>query len=147
MIRIMQEVDLPKCGELYAKAFPMEHWGIDWNRENATEYLADYYEQKRFVGYVYEEAQEIIGCIFAVRKLSGSKEEIYVNEMAVQPERQGQGIGKKLLDTVKEYCEDNHLAGMVLYTSEYAPAAMFYEKNEFKMSRGTICMYYERSDQ
>ena len=29
------------------------------------------------------------------------------------------------------------------YTSEYAPAAKFYEKNGFKLSQGTICMYYE----
>ena len=40
---------------IYAKAFPIEHWGIDWTAENATDYLQDFFEQKRFVGYVYEE--------------------------------------------------------------------------------------------
>ena len=33
------------------------------------------------------------------------------------------------------------VAGVVLYTSEYAPAAKFYENNGFKVSQGTICMY------
>ena len=160
MIRIMENTDLAQCGMIYSKAFPMEHWGIDWTAENATEYLQDFFVQKRFVGYVYEENSEVLGqkrfvgyvyeensevlgCIFALCKISGSKEEIYINEMAVLPERQGHGIGKQLLNAVKDYSKEKGLAGIVLYTSEYAPAAKFYEKNGFKLSNGTICMYYE----
>ena len=139
----MKEEDLQQCGVIYAKAFPIEYWGIDWNLDNAKEYLLDYYEQKRFVGYVYEEDGMVIGCIFALCKISGSKKEIYINEMAVLPERQGQGIGKQLLNAVKDYSKDKGFAGIVLYTSEYAPAAKFYEKNGFKLSNGTICMYCE----
>ncbi|MDT3845181.1 MAG: isochorismatase family protein [Bacillota bacterium] len=51
MIRKMKEEDLQQCGVIYAKAFPIEYWGIDWNPDNAKEYLLDYYEQKKFVGY------------------------------------------------------------------------------------------------
>ena len=141
MIRIMKYSDLAACGRIYAKAFPAEHWGIDWTPENATEYLQDFFEQKRFVGYVYEENNEVSGCISALCKISGSKEEIYINEMAVLPERQGLGIGKQLLSAVKDYSKDKGHAGIVLYTSEYAPAAKFYEKNGFMLSNGTICMY------
>ena len=36
MIRIMKTSDLAQCGRIYAKAFPIEHWGIDWTAENAT---------------------------------------------------------------------------------------------------------------
>ena len=39
MIRVMENIDLAQCGMIYAKAFPMEHWGIDWTAENATEQL------------------------------------------------------------------------------------------------------------
>ena len=141
MIRIMKNSDLAHCAMIYAKAFPMEHWGVDWTTENATEYLHDFFEQKRFVGYVYEENDEVLGCIFALRKISGSKEEICINEIAVLHERQGQGIGKQLINAVKDYSRDNGLAGIVLYTSAYATAAKFYEKNGLKLSNGTICMY------
>lgn len=143
MIRTIEDKDLFACGSVYAKAFPLEHWGIDWNAENAVEYLKDYYEQNKFVGYVYEEKEEIIGCLFALRKISGSKEEIYINEMAVLPEKQGQGIGTKLLNAIKKYSMENGLAGVVLYTNENAPAAKFYMKNGFNLSQGTICMYCE----
>lgn len=142
MIREMKEEDLKQCGVIYAKAFPIEYWGIDWNPDNAREYLTDYYEQKKFVGYVYEEADAIIGCVFALCKISGSKREIYINEMAVLPERQGQGIGKQLLNAILDYSKKMGLAGVVLYTSEYAPASKFYEKNGFQLSQGTICMYW-----
>lgn len=67
--------------------------------------------------------------------------EIYINEMAVIPDRQGQGIGKQLLNAILEYSKRMRLVGVVLYTSEYAPAAKFYENNGFKVSQGTICMY------
>ena len=143
MLRQMKSEDLTQCGSIYAKAFPMEHWGIDWTSENATEYLSDFFEQKRFIGYVYEENNEIIGCIFALCKISGSKKEIYVNEMAVLPDRQGQGIGKQLLHTVLDHSREMGSAGVVLYTSEYAPAAKFYEKNGFQVSQGKICMYWD----
>lgn len=139
----MERIDLAQCGMIYAKAFPMEYWGIDWTPENAAAYLQDYFEQKRFVGFVYEEKGEVLGCIFALCKLSGTKEEIYINEMAVLPEHQGCGIGKALLNAVKHYSREKGLAGIVLYTSEHAPAAKFYEKNGFQLSKGTICMYCE----
>lgn len=45
MIRIMKYSDLAQCGVIYAKAFPIEHWGIDWTAENATDYLQDFFEQ------------------------------------------------------------------------------------------------------
>ena len=63
--------------------------------------------------------------------------------MAVLPKRQGQGIGRQLLNAVMDYSKEEGFAGAVLYTSEYAPAAKFYEKNGFKLSQGTICMYCE----
>lgn len=141
MIRKMERGDLLPCGEIYARAFPQEHWGIDWTQENAAAYLQDFFEQKKFVGYVYEEEGQVLGCVFALRRICGSREEMYIQEMAVLPQRQGRGIGRQLLDTVGAYCREQKLAGMVLYTSSHAPAAKFYEKNGFQVSPGTVCMY------
>ena len=44
----MENTDLAQCGMIYSKAFPMEHWGIDWTAENATEYLQDFLNRKFF---------------------------------------------------------------------------------------------------
>ena len=42
MIRKMKEEDLQQCGVIYAKAFPIEYWGIDWNPENAIVFFHKY---------------------------------------------------------------------------------------------------------
>ena len=141
MIRQMEAGDLARCGVIYASAFPAEHWGIDWTPETATAYLEDYFGQKRFVGYVYEESGEVVGCILALRRISGSREELHICEMAVAPECQGCGVGTQLLGAVKKYSRDHGLAGMVLYTSVHAPAAAFYARHGFQVSEGTICMF------
>ena len=47
MTRIMKASDLAQCGRIYAKAFPIEHWGIDWTEENATDYLQDSKQEKQ----------------------------------------------------------------------------------------------------
>jgi len=141
MIRPMTHADLAPCGSLYAKAFPQEHWGIDWTDESAAAYLQDFLEQKKFVGYVYEEQGEVLGCILAHRRICGSREELCLNEMAVLPGHQGRGIGSQLLGALIRYGRENGLAGIVLYTSRYAPAAGFYEKHGFMLSEGTVCMY------
>ena len=52
MIRMMMKEDLQQCGEIYARAFPIEYWGVDWNSDNAREYLTDYYEQKKSKLYI-----------------------------------------------------------------------------------------------
>lgn len=49
MIRIMKYSDLAQCGVIYAKAFPIEHWGIDWTAENATDYLQDFLNKKNLL--------------------------------------------------------------------------------------------------
>lgn len=146
MIRPVEEKDLPACGSVYTKAFPAEYWGIDWNADTAAAYLRDFFEQKKFVGYVFEENGEIAGCLFALRRISGSKEELYINEMAVLPEKQGRGIGTALLNSARQYCLENGLAGAVLYTNENTPAARFWQKNGFELSRGTVCMYCQEKE-
>ena len=93
------------------------------------------------VGYVYEEEGQVLGCILALRKICGSREELHIQEMAVLPQRQGRGIGRQLLNTVGAYCTEQGLAGMVLYTGSHAPAAKFYEKHGFQVSPDIICMY------
>ena len=58
--------------------------------------------------------KEVIGCIFALRRISGSKEEIYINEMEVLPERQGLGIGKQLLNAVN-IASDRRMGNLQVY--------------------------------
>jgi len=142
MIRAFQNTDLTQCATIFAKAFSKEDWGCVWSQERAEAYIKDYVERKKFVGFVSEEDGVISGAILGCVSVSWNNDEIHVDELIVDPEKQRQGIGQKLLDAVKDYSKANGLAGIVLYTNEQAPAKKFYEKNGFQLSEGTICMYW-----
>ena len=100
---------------------------------------------------MYEEDDEVIGCIFALCKISGSKKEIYINEMAVLPERQkGDGImqfliraydGEGKLDKRMEV-RPRHLEGMKKL-SEHIISAGGLLDDEGKMKGSALIMDFE----
>ncbi len=142
MIRPYEESDLAQCAKIFRQAFSEEDWGCAWTQERAELYLSDYVNNPKFVGFVSEDAGVIDGAIFACKKVSWNNDEIYVDDLIVNPKKQRSGIGKELVDTLKDYSKENGLAGIVLYTHEQAPAKRFYEKNGFQLSEGVICMYW-----
>lgn len=97
----------------------------------AQQYLTDFFQHKKFVGYVFEDEGQIIGALFAHEKVWWNNSEVYVEEMFISPEFQRKGLGKQLLHEVEKYVHANHLAGITLATNKYAPAHTFYLKNEF----------------
>ena len=114
-----------------------------WDKETATKYLKDFFENKKFVGYVAEEEGRIIAGIFAHKKIWWNNSEVFIEEMFVDPARQGNGIGTALLNTVEEYVKKHGLAGITLSTNKYAPAPKFYEKNGFVDCEHVIFMAKE----
>lgn len=142
MIRKFESNDLVQCATIFREAFSEEEWGCVWSQERAEAYLKDYVDNRRFVGFVSEDNGTINGAILGCVKVSWNNDEIYVDELIVAPEKQRCGIGQQLLEALKEYSKSNKLAGIVLYTNEEAPAKLFYQKNGFQLSNGTICMYW-----
>lgn len=142
MIRKFKKDDLQACANIYKNVFTEDTWGCVWTQERAEEYLKDFIEYSKFVGFVSENNGVIDGAIFCCEKVSWTADELHVNELVVDPHKQGTGIGRQLIDRAKEYCREKGLAGIVLYTAVEAPAKSFYEKNDFKISDGIICMYW-----
>lgn len=142
MIRQYEKGDLEQCAHIFRNAFSEEDWGCAWTQERAELYLSDYVGNPKFVGYVSENDGIIDGAIFACKKVSWNNDEIYVDELIVEPQKQRSGIGKQLVAAMKNYSKENGLAGIVLYSHEQAPAKRFYEKNGFQLPEGVICMYW-----
>ena len=142
MIRQYESKDLEECAAIYKEAFSEETWGCVWTQERAEEYLSDFAANPKFIGFVSEENGVIDGALFACKKVSWNNDEIHIDELVVDPNKQRSGIGGRLVDAVKEYSRENGLAGLVLYTAEQASAKKFYEKNGFQVSEGVICMYW-----
>ena len=130
-IREMIQDDISACAEILCNVYNNDMWQCRWEKETAMEYLTDFFELKKFVGYVLEEAGEILGGIFAREKVWWNNSEVFVEEMFVEPELQRKGYGTRLLNQVEDYIAKKELAGMTLSTNRYAPAPMFYKKNGF----------------
>ena len=130
-IRELKETDISACADILMAVYNNELWQCRWTKETAAAYLTDFFEHKKFVGYVAEENDTIIGSLFAHEKIWWNNSEVFIEEMFVAPEKQGKGTGTALLREVEKYIAKKKLAGITLTTNRYAPAPKFYGKNGF----------------
>lgn len=142
-IRETLREDIPACADILCSVYNNDMWQCRWTKETAMEYLTDFFETKKFVGYVLEENGEILGGIFAREKVWWNNSEVFIEEMFVKPELQRQGCGTLLLQAVENYVKEKSLAGLTLETNKYAPAPIFYRKNGFQDNEYVIVMYKE----
>lgn len=98
---------------------------------------------KDFIGFVAVECGEIAGAVFAHRKTWWTNDEIFVDELFVSPDHQGQGCGKLLLEAVEQIARQSGWGGVTLLTNRYHPAKSFYEKNGYSVADHVIFMYKE----
>lgn len=130
-IREMKQDDIMACAEILCEVYNNELWQCRWSQGVAIEYLTDYFNMQKFVGYVLEEEGRVVGGIFAHEKVWWNNSEVFVEEMFVKPELQRKGYGTILLEQVEKYVNEKRLAGITLSTNKYAPAPKFYKKNGF----------------
>ncbi|MGN0403086.1 MAG: GNAT family N-acetyltransferase [Acetatifactor sp.] len=142
-IRELTVKDLTACAEILCAVYNNELWMCRWTEETAVNYLKDFYDHKKFVGYVAEESNKIIGALFAHEKIWWNNDEVFIEEMFVLPQRQGQGIGTALLKETENYVRERELAGITLSTNKYAPAPKFYRKNGFQNCEHVLFMAKE----
>ena len=69
MIRQMQKNDIPDCAEILCAVYNNEMWQCRWTMETGIAYLQDYYDAKKFVGFILEKNGKIIGAMFAHEKI------------------------------------------------------------------------------
>ena len=143
MIREMKREDIPVCAELLRSVYNNELWQCRWSHDTAVEYLTDFFEMKKFIGYVLEENKEIVGAVFAHEKVWWNNSEIFVEEMFVKPSLQRKGYGTMLLEKIGDTVKEKGFAGITLSTNKYAPAPKFYKKNGFEESGHVLFMYKE----
>ncbi|MBP3922372.1 MAG: GNAT family N-acetyltransferase [Ruminiclostridium sp.] len=143
IIRKMKKTDIPCCAEILCAVYNNEMWQCRWTIETGTAYLEDYFEAKKFVGFVITEDEKIIGALFAHEKIWWNNSELYIDEMFISPDVQRKGYGSMLINEVEKYVKEHSLAGLTLCTNKYAPAPHFYRKNGFMDNEFIGFMYKE----
>ena len=123
--------DVPACAGLLCAVYNNDLWQCRWTEQTAAAYLAEYMEARRFVGFAALEDGQVIGAAFAHEKLWWNNTEIFLDEMFVRPDRQGQGVGRRLIACLEAHAAAHGYAGLTLTTNRYAPAPAFYRRLGF----------------
>lgn len=131
LIRKMTNTDLKACAEILCAVYNNEMWQCRWALDTAIDYLRDYYDEKKFVGFILEIDEEVCGAIFCHEKIWWNNSELFIDEMFIKPSLQRKGYGSALLKEAEKYIAEHKLAGFTLSTNRYAPAPQFYKKNGF----------------
>ena len=139
----MSKSDIPLCAEIMCSVYNNELWQCHWTIKTAEEYLNDFFDMKKFIGFVLLENEQITGGIFAHEKVWWNNSEVFIEEMFIHPDFQRKGYGSLLLDEIEKYVKENKLAGVTLSTNKYAPAPLFYRKNGFTDCEHVIFMAKE----
>ena len=143
MIKKFELKDLTACAEIMMSVYNNELWQCSWSLETAKDYLMDYVEAKKFIGYVLWLDDEIKGAVFCHEKIWWNNSEVFIDEMFISPEFQRQGYGRELLNVVEDYIKEHNLVGFTLTTNRFTPAPKFYRKNDFLDAEHVLFMYKE----
>lgn len=141
MIRRFEISDLDVCARILMSVYNNEIWQNLWSFEKAQEYLKEIIDHKKFIGFTLEIDKEVKGAILCREKTWWNNNEIFVEELFVSPEVQGQGYGTALINEVECHIKEKGLAGFTLLTNRYTPAPGFYRKNGFCDGEHVLFMY------
>lgn len=142
-IRTLLIDDIETCSMMLIAAYNPPPWNNHWTEENAKRYLSEFVSNDKFIGFVIEEDEEVIGAMFAHRKVWWTNDEIFIDELFIHPDQQGRGYGKLLMDKVEELSKELGLGGVTLLTNKNYPAKLFYERNGYVMAETIVFMYKE----
>jgi GNAT superfamily N-acetyltransferase len=95
-IRLAQGADVQALARLINAAFRVEQPFIEGDRINPDSVRA-YLEKGKFL--LVEDSGGLVGCVYV--ELRGDRG--YLGLLAVDPPRQGTGLGRKLMDTAENY--------------------------------------------
>ena len=121
--------------EIYAKAFSGEPWNDHWNTNDAEIHIAEIMESKQSYGLEYAIDGKVVGFLLGNSMLFHWGRMFEINDLAVHPDYQGQGIATKLLNSCLEEMKRRGIKGINLITQGDGFLPEFYEKHGFKKEK------------
>ena len=143
MIKECTTEHITEYGKIYATAFSGEPWNDHWKLEDAEIHIKEIMESKQSYGLEYLVDGKVAGFILGSSMLFHWGRMFDINDLAVHPEYQGQGIATKLLEACLEEMKKRGIKGVNLITQGDGFLSKFYEKHGFKKESEVILMGME----
>ncbi len=130
-------------GEIYANAFSGEPWNDNWTVDNAIIHISEIMDSKQSYGLECIVDGKVTGFLLGSSMLFHWGRMFEINDLAVHPDYQGQGIATKLLNACLEEMKLRGIKGVNLITQVEGFLPEFYEKHGFKKEKEVILMGME----
>ncbi|MBR2259889.1 MAG: GNAT family N-acetyltransferase [Blautia sp.] len=143
MIQPIMLDHVTRYGEIYAAAFSGPPWNDPWEPANAEIHVREILESKRSYGLEYVVDGKVVGFILGASMLFHYGRNFEINDLAVDPDYQGHGIAKALLEKCKADMRGRGIVGLNLITGAEGFLPEFYERHGFKKENRVILMGME----
>ena len=130
-LRKIKESDLKACAELYALVFSSAPWSEAWNQENSLDRIEHIFQSKGFVGILAYE-NEVLGFAIGTSEPFYYGSAFYLRDMCTRPNKQGKGIGKRILQYLEDELISRCVKNIYLTTERNIPAAKLYERSGYQ---------------
>lgn len=127
-LRMAEAGDIEPLARLINAAFVVEQPFIEGERIDPAG-VREYMEKGNFL--VAEDSRGLAGCVYV--ELRGERG--YLGLLGVDPERQGTGLGRKLMDAAEDYFREAGCRGIDLrIISPRTPLPAFYERMGYRQT-------------
>ncbi len=134
----MDHID--RYGEIYAAAFTGEPWNDHWTVADATIHVREILECKQSYGLEYLVDGEVAGFILGTSMLFAYGRTFEINDLAVAPEYQRQGIARELLERCLADMKERGIKAVHLITAGEGALPAFYERHGFSREDVVVLM-------
>ena len=126
----MNEIEIIK--ELFVGVFTIKPWNDDWsNQEQLNLYLFALVGQSNSLTYGLFEDEKLLGVSMGHIRHWYSGTEYYIDELCIQTDKQGNGIGTLFLKEIENGIKEIGLVQIFLQTENNVPAYEKKKKNGF----------------
>ena len=139
-IRPMCKEHLERYGAIYAAAFSGEPWNDPWEPRDAVIHVGELLDSKQAYGLEYIVNGEVAGFILGSSMLFHYGRTFEINDLAVAPEHQRQGIAGRLLTHCLDDIKEQGMVGVHLITAGEGILPRFYEDFGFSKEKRVILM-------
>ncbi len=138
-IKELTDANFDAVKKLFVSVFTKEPWNDDWSDENQlNEYLKDVMMGQNPLNLGLYDGEELVGISLGHIKHWCNGTEYYIDELCIQSDRQGQGLGTKFFELMKPVMESRGIVQYFLQTDKNAPAYKFYTKLGFTDLKGHV---------
>ena len=129
-----------RYAQIYAAAFSGEPWNDPWTVEDAEVHVRELLECRQSFGLEYVIDGVVGGFILGASMLFHYGRTFEINDLAVAPEHQRQGIASELMDACLAALKERGIVAVHLITAGTGVLPAFYEKYGFKKEESVILM-------